>query len=409
MKYVMILPDGCADEPIPAMGGRTALEAARVPNMDAIAQDGIVGFSNNTPQNLPAGSDVATMSVLGYDPQVYYTGRAPLEAAAMGIPIGERDWAIRCNFVTLEDGVMKSFSAGHISSEEGAELMQAIQSRLGTESVTFYPGVGYRNIVLWRDLPQAPAPLGKDLHAFQPHDYSDRSILHVHPYGPGSVEVCRLMSDAHAILADHPVNRKRIADGKCPATDIWLWGQGILPKLPRFAELYGKTGAMITAVDLLRGLANVIGWDNICVPTATGLIDTDYAGKARAAINALADHDIVCVHVEATDEAGHEGDIQTKIEGLRRIDQHIVGPLREALKAYGAYRILVTPDHPTPVRIKTHTHNNVPWTLCGTGITPDTAVEYNENVVAQSAVGFPQGCGLMPFFLIPNSESEIQN
>ena len=400
MKYVMVLPDGCADEPVEEIGGRTALEAANVPNMDALAKEGIVGFSNNTPLGLPAGSDVATMTLLGYDPRLYYTGRAPLEALAMGLELGPKDWAIRCNYVTLEDGCMKSFSAGHITSEEGAELAEALQAELGTPSVSFHAGVGYRNIVLWRDLPDAPAPLGVDLKAYQPHDYSDRSIRNVYPYGPGCVEMVDLMARAHAVLADHPVNKKRIAAGKLPATDIWLWGQGLAPKLPLFQELHGVRGTMITAVDLLRGLAQSIGWGNIIVPGATGLYDTDYAGKAAAAAKALETHDLVCVHVEATDEAGHEGDLKTKIYALEQIDQHIVGPLHQLLKEkYGEYRMLVTPDHPTPVRLKTHTHNNVPWIISGTGIQPNSSSSYSEKVAEASEVGFPNGFEMMNFFI----------
>ena len=226
MKYVMILPDGCADEPIPALGNKTVFEAAKIPNMTEIAREGIVGWSNNTPQSLPAGSDAATMSLLGYDPLEFYTGRAPLEAAALGIELGPKDWAVRCNLVTVEDGKMKSFNAGQISSEEGASLLAAAQEKLGTDAITFFPGVSYRNIVVWRDLPDAPAPLGRDTRTFAPHDYTDKSILNVHPAGPGCGELVRLMRDVHKIFADHPVNKKRVAEGKLPATDVWLWGQG---------------------------------------------------------------------------------------------------------------------------------------------------------------------------------------
>lgn len=395
----MILPDGCADEPIPALGNKTIFEAAKIPNMTEIAGMGIVGWSNNTPLNLPAGSDAATMSLLGYDPQKYYTGRAPIEAAALGIDLGPKDWAIRCNLVTVADGKMKSFNAGQISSEEGAALLAAAQEKLGSDVISFFPGVSYRNIVVWRDLPGAPAPFGDGTRTYAPHDYTDKSIFGVHPAGPGCAELVKLMRDVHAIFADHPVNRKRISEGKLPATDVWLWGQGRKPAMPAFMELYGKTGAMITAVDLLRGLAVILGWDRILVEGATGLYTTNFRGKGEAAIEALKKYDVVCVHVEATDEAGHDGSPETKVYSLEQIDKYIVGPVHEALKAQGEYRILVTPDHPTPCRLKTHTHNNVPWIMCGTGFQSNGIGVYSEAEAAKSCIHFEKGSDMMAFFM----------
>lgn len=395
----MILPDGCADEPIPALGNKTIFEAARIPNMTEIARQGIVGWSNNTPLNLPAGSDPATMSLLGYDPQKYYTGRAPLEAAALGIELGPKDWAIRCNLVTVLDGKMKSFNAGQISSEEGAALLASAQEKLGSDVLTFFPGVSYRNIVVWRDLPGSPAPFNAGTRTYAPHDYTDHCVFGVHPAGAGSVELVDLMSEVHKIFADHPVNKKRIAEGKLPATDVWLWGQGLKPALPTFQERFGKTGAMITAVDLLRGLAVILGWDRIPVEGATGLFTTNFRGKGEAAIKALERYDVVCVHVEATDEAGHDGSPETKVYSLEQIDEHIVGPLHEAVKKYGDYRILITPDHPTPCRLKTHTHNNVPWLMAGTGLNSNGIGVYCESAAAKSEIHFEKGSDMMPFFI----------
>ncbi|MDO4575064.1 MAG: cofactor-independent phosphoglycerate mutase [Planctomycetia bacterium] len=399
MKYAIILTDGAADEPIPALDGKTVLEAAHLPHLDQIATEGIVGWSNNTPDNLPAGSDVATMTVLGYDPQTYYTGRAPLEAAAMGIALGPRDWAIRCNLVTVEKGKMVSFNAGQISSAEGAELLQAANDKLGSDAIRFYPGVSYRNLLVWRDLADMPAPLSRDTRTFPPHDYTDRSILSVSPAGPGSVEMVSLMGEVHQIFAEHPVNKKRIAEGKLPATDAWLWGQGLRPQLPPFTEKYGLSGVMITAVDLLRGLGAILGWKRIDVPGATGLYDTNYEGKASAAIDALQEVDVACIHIEGPDEAGHDGSMETKIYALEQIDRYIIGPLYEALKQHGAYRILITPDHPTPVRLKTHTHANVPWVMAGTGIVPDAHTSYCEKTAADSKTNFPEGFRMMRFFV----------
>lgn len=399
----MILPDGCADEKLAALGNKTIFEAARIPNLQKIAREGIVGWSNNTPSQLPAGSDPATMSLLGYDPLKYYTGRAPLEAAALGIEPGPRDWAIRCNLVTVQNGKMVSFNAGQITSDEGTELIASAQERLGSDVVSFFPGVSYRNIVLWRDLADAPAPFNAGTRTYAPHDYTEKSILNVHPGGAGSVELSALMSEAHKLFADHPVNKKRIAAGKLPATDVWLWGQGLKPTLPTFMERFGKSGAMITAVDLLRGLAVILGWDRINVDGATGFFNTNFKGKGEAAIKALEKYDVVCVHVEATDEAGHDGSPETKVYSLEQIDEHIVGPLHEAAKKYGEYRILVTPDHPTPCRLRTHTHDNVPWVMAGSGLNSNGIGEYSEAAAAKSRICFPKGSDMMEFFMNGNN------
>lgn len=396
MKYAIILPDGCADEPIQALGGKTVLEAAHLPNLDAVVTAGILGRSNNTPASLPAGSDVATMSVLGYDPQEFYTGRAPLEAAADDIPLADGDWAIRCNLVTIIDGVMASFNAGHITSPEAAELMATLQERLGGDSLQFYPGVSYRNLVVWRH----PAPFQPgSTKTLPPHDFSDESIRNASPRGAGCAEMTRLMTDAHKILADHPVNTRRMKNGQLPATDIWLWGEGMRPNFTLFEKRFGVCGAMISAVNLLFGLGKMIGWEAIHVDGATGFADTNYDGKAAAAIAALEHVDLICVHIEGPDEAGHDGDAATKVRAMEMIDARIVGPLHEALKRYGDYRILITPDHPTPVRLKTHTHADVPWAMCGTGISPDAAVRYDEPSAEHASVVMPEGHRLMDFFM----------
>jgi 2,3-bisphosphoglycerate-independent phosphoglycerate mutase len=398
MKYVIIIPDGCADEPQESLGGKFPLEAARVPNMDAIASAGVVGRANNVPANLPAGSDVANLSLLGYDPLAHFTGRAPLEAAAQGIELGADDWAIRCNLVTVADQTMRDFTAGHITTEEARLLLAAAQEALGSDRLQFYPGVSYRNLLVYRGAGRK-APFSVDTRATPPHDLTDKSVLDDYPRGPGSDLLNQLMSDSVGVFADHPVNKARVANGKLPATNIWLWGQGRVPNLKSFAELYGKQGVMITAVDLLRGLAALLGWRRIEVPGATGYTDTDYAAKGRAAIAALPETDVVCVHVEATDEASHEGDCAAKVKALEEIDSKIVGPLHAALKAQGDYRILVSPDHPTPLRTKTHSHGFVPFAIAGTGITPDGSTTYDDRVAGQSALEFPAGWKLMQYFL----------
>jgi 2,3-bisphosphoglycerate-independent phosphoglycerate mutase len=398
MKFALIIPDGCADETQESLGGKTPLEAANIPAMDAVAAGGVVGRSNNTPQELPAGSDTANLSLLGYNPLEHFTGRAPLEAAAQGIDLGPDDWAIRCNLVSIEDQTMKSFTAGHISSPEAAELIKTAQEKLGDDRWQFYPGVSYRNLLVYRGSGR-PAPFSHDTRTTPPHDLTDKSVLDDYPRGPGSDVLNQLMSDSVAIFADHPVNAARRAAGKPPATNIWLWGLGSTPRLTPFAKLYGKQGTMITAVDLLRGLAALIGWKRVEVPGATGYIDTDYAAKGRYAVKALDETDLVCVHVEATDEASHEGNAAAKVKALEEIDRHIVGPIHAALKTFGEYRILVSPDHPTPLRTKTHSHGYVPFALAGTGIVPDGAIVYDDPTADNSALVFHEGWKLMRFFL----------
>jgi 2,3-bisphosphoglycerate-independent phosphoglycerate mutase len=398
MKYAIIIPDGCADEPQATLGGKTPLQAAHTPNMDAIVTHGIVGRANNVPAHLPAGSDVANLSLLGYDPNVNFTGRAPLEAAAQGIALGPDDWAIRCNLVTVEQACMRSFTAGHISSAEAAELLASAQQALGSERWQFVPGVSYRNLLLYRGAGQ-PAPFATDTGTTPPHDLTDKTVVNDFPRGVGASLLQDLMDRSQAVFANHPVNSARIAAGKLPASQVWLWGLGRAPRLTAFAQLHGKSGKMITAVDLLRGLAALVGWDRIEVPGATGYIDTDYAAKGRYAVDAIPSTDIICVHIEATDEASHEGNAETKIKALEDIDRHIVGPVWEALKAQGDYRILVSPDHPTPVRLKTHSHGDVPWAMCGTGIAPGSHRTYDEIAADASSHAFPEGWKLMPFFL----------
>jgi 2,3-bisphosphoglycerate-independent phosphoglycerate mutase len=377
MKYAIVIPDGAADEPQVALGGRTPLQAANTPAMDEIARTGIVGRANHVPKFLPAGSDVACMSLLGYDPLANFSGRAPLEAAAQGIKLGRNDWAIRCNLVTVEDQTMRSFTAGHISTEEATALLATAQERIGSGSLQFTPGVSYRNLLLYRGDVQ-PAPFSIDTRATPPHDLTDKSVIDDYPRGPGSDLLNQLMSESVAIFADHPVNRARVAAGKPPATNVWLWGLGRTPALRSFRDEYGRTGKMITAVDLLRGLAALIGWERIEVPGATGYLDTDYAAKGRYAALALATTDVVCVHVEATDEASHEGRIDAKIKALEEIDAKIVAPLHAALREHGDFRILISPDHPTPIRLKTHNHGAVPFTIAGAGVKPDAAATYDE-------------------------------
>jgi 2,3-bisphosphoglycerate-independent phosphoglycerate mutase len=398
MKYVIIIPDGCADEPQESLDGKTPLEAAYTPAMDEVARSGIVGRANHTPRHLTAGSDVANMSLFGYDPVANFSGRAPLEAAAQGIELTANDWAIRCNLVTIENQIMRDFTADHITSEQAKSLLATAQERLNDPRFEFVPGVSYRNLLLFRGKPDA-SPFSFDTRCTPPHDLTDKSVENDFPRGPGSDILSKLMSDSVDWFANHEVNQARIAAGHLPATNLWLWGLGQRPNLAPFKEVFGKSGAMITAVDLLRGLARILGWDRIEVPGATGYTDTDYAAKGRYGIGAVDKYDLVCIHVEATDEASHEGDVAAKIKALEKIDADIVAPVLKKLKTLAAWRLLVTPDHPTYIRTKTHTHGDVPFAMCGTGIAADTAACYGESVAATSKHAFDQGFRLMPFFL----------
>lgn len=399
MKYALIIPDGCADFPVDALGGKTPLQAADLPAMDAIAREGLVGVSDNTPAHLPAGSEVANMALFGYDPNRYFTGRAPIEAAARGIELGPDDWAIRCNTVTIENQVMVDFTAGHVSTEESRRLLESMQVAVGAKPWEFVPGVSYRNLLIYRGTAGTPSPFSNDTKTRAPHDLTDLSVADEYPRGPGCDWLSDLMQRSAELLPDHPVNADRLARGLRPVTHLWLWGLGKTPTLQAFQKRFGVRGAMITAVDLLRGLAALVGWDRIEVPGATGYLDTDYAAKGRWAVEALQRYDIVCVHVEAPDEASHEGRVDEKVKALESIDRHVVGPIHEALKQHGDYRILVTPDHPTPVSTKKHSHGWVPFAACGRGIAKRGCSGYDESSAIASKVQFANGWELMPRFV----------
>jgi 2,3-bisphosphoglycerate-independent phosphoglycerate mutase len=397
MKFALIIPDGAADERQESLGNRSPLEAARIPNMDAVARAGLVGRADHVPESMPSGSDVGTMSLFGYDPARYHTGRAPIEAAAQGIELGPLDWAIRCNLVNIADGVMRSFTAGQIPSDLARELIQALQKdQCGSPTWKFHPGVSYRNLLIYRSRGE-PAPFSRETNTTPPHDITDRPIAELLPQGPGSEELRALMDHSVGVLAASERNRSRRGSGELPATQIWLWGLGQTPALEPFSERFGKTAAVITAVDLLRGMGRLLGWKIVEVPGATGYLDTDYAAKGRYAIDALRDVDLVVVHVEATDEASHEGNAEKKVEALERIDADIVGPVHRHLMMLGESRLLICPDHPTFLRTKTHSHGSVPFAFCGTGVTPDAADRYDERAAASSTISLP-GHELMPFF-----------
>jgi 2,3-bisphosphoglycerate-independent phosphoglycerate mutase len=361
-KYLVIVGDGMGDEPQEQLGGKTPLEAARTPHMDRIAAQGLLGLTETiTPQQEP-GSDVANMAILGYDPDRFHTGRAPLEAASMGVKLGPLDVAFRCNLVTVktdEQGrlLLADYSAGHISSEEGRALIETIQQTLGTESFRFHPGVSYRHLLVWRN--------GRDdVRITPPHDVTGEPVAPYWQVYDQVPELRTLVTKAPALLAAHEVNRKRLAQGKAPANAIWLWGQGRKPTMPTFKERFGLTGIAISAVDLIRGLGVSAGLEAVIVPGATGYLDTNYAGKVAEALRALEDRDLAFVHVEAPDEASHEGKLLLKLEAIEAFDARVVGPLLKGCGVLGSVRVLLITDHLTPFRIRTHARGLVPFAVC---------------------------------------------
>ena len=392
MKYAIVIPDGAADVALEELGRRTPLEAARTPHMDRLSTIGKLGTVRTVPEGMDPGSDVAILSVLGYDPRKYYSGRAPLEAAARGLELGPDEWVYRCNLVTIIDGVMEDHSAGHITTEEGAVLIAELNRRLGGERVRLHPGVSYRHLMTVAGKSGATTT--------PPHDILGQPVASHMPRGPGRELLARMIDSSASILAEHEVNQVRRDLGENPATHAWFWGGGKMPELPAFADRFGLRGASITAVDLIRGLSKLIGWDRIEVDGATGFLDTNFAGKGAAAIEALTDHDLVFVHVEATDEAGHQADAAGKVKALGEIDRHIVGPLLSHLEAGKEdWRMMVLPDHPTPCPIRTHTADPVPFAIAGTGVGNLVRRPFTEAAAESADLHIEHGWELMEYFL----------
>ena len=365
MKYAVILGDGMADTPVPELGGKTPLEAANKPNIDKLARYGELGMVKTVPDHLnPPGSDIANMSVMGYNPDIFYTGRSPLEAVSMGITMSETDLALRCNVVTLsdeanyEDKSMVDYSAGEISTPEARELINYMQEVFGNEIMHLYPGVSYRHCLIMNK-PETP-----DMKFTPPHDISGKPIKEHLPKGADADILLDMMKKSYDLLMAHPVNRARIAAGKNPANSLWFWGEGRKPGLADFKEVNGLNGCVVSAVDLVKGLGLCAGMEVPDVPNVTGTIDTNFEGKRDAAIDFLQKGgDFVYIHMEAPDECGHHGDIEGKVKSIELIDEKVVGPLVEALGKMGDYRILVMPDHPTTIAVKTHTHNPIPYLI----------------------------------------------
>jgi len=399
MKYVVLLGDGMADYPTNLLGGKTPLQCAFTPYLDQIAAEGTLGLVDTIPAGLNPGSDVATLSVLGYDPVHYYTGRGPLEAASMGINLAPYDIAYRCNLVTIGEkdspnAFMEDFTAGHISTPESREIILDINKALGSSQYQFYPGVGYRHLLVWHNVSESP-------ETTPPHDITGKPIASYLPRGNFAEEVNSLMQKAGEILVNHPVNGRRKEQGKKQTNSIWLWGQGRKPQLASLSQKYSLQGGMISAVDLLKGIGVIAGLKVLPVEGATGYIDTNYEGKAKTALDALNFMDFIFVHLEAPDEMGHEGNAEGKIKAIELFDEKIVGHVLNNIGAFGDYRILVLSDHPTPLDIKTHVSDPSPFAVLSSEKSENKAsgLPFNEIAAKESSILISPGYVLMEKFI----------
>lgn len=401
MKYVVVLYDGMADYPVPALGGKTPMMVAKKPNFDRMAKLGEVGLVRTVAHGLTPGSDVANLSVMGYDPRLYYTGRSPLEAVSMGIKLSDTDVALRCNLVTLSDEedysekTMVDYCAGDISSEEAAEIIKTVEEKLGNDIFAFYSGVSYRHCLVWHG---GKTEIGK---LTPPHDISGRKIGGYLNKNPDAAGLLELMEKSCEVLKDHPVNLKRISEGKRPANAIWLWGQGSRPSLPSFEKLYGVKGSVISAVDLLKGIGICAGMNTPDVEGATGYIDTNFEGKAQKAVEELENgSDFVYIHIEAPDECGHRNEPENKVKAIELIDSRVLPIVLEALEKYDDYKVMILPDHPTPIVTGTHASDPVPFMIYHKKDEKDSGVDsINEETASKTGLFIEEGPSLMGRFL----------
>ncbi|MFC1489838.1 cofactor-independent phosphoglycerate mutase [Candidatus Latescibacterota bacterium] len=392
MKFLVLIGDGMGDYPRDDLGGKTALEAANTPNMDWIASKGKGGLAQTIPESMQPGSDVANMEIMGYDTTEAFTGRAVFEALSMGLHLGSDDVAFRTNFVTLEDGKMKDYSAGHITTEEAGELIEILDDKLGSESIRFYPGMSYRHIMVWKG--------GIDsMETTPPHDIIGDDYEPHLPHGKGADEIIAIMEESKKILPETVINKKRETLNNNPASSVWFWGQGKNLQLAAIEEKYGVKGGVISAVDLIRGIGVAAGLKPIFVPGATGYIDTNYVGKAEAALDALKTMDFIYLHVEAPDEASHNGDIKMKIQAIEDFDEKVVGTILSELKDSKDTAILVTCDHRTPVIERTHTREPVPFAYVGPGVETDSMKVFSEDSACSGSVKMVTGHELLNIFI----------
>jgi 2,3-bisphosphoglycerate-independent phosphoglycerate mutase len=389
MKYCVVIIDGASGWPLAEHGGKTCLELAYTPNLDLVAKEGVVGLARTIPPGMEPSSACACMSILGYDPTVYYRGRSAIEARGMDIPVNQGEVVFRCNLVSVRDGKMWSYSSGYISTGEAQELVAALNESLGSDKVHFYPGVSYRHICKIKG--QEDTLLAT---CTPPHDIPDKPIEKFLPKGPGSDLLRDVMARSEAVLRDHPVNLARLSRGGVPATMIWLfWGSGKIPDMPVFKGVYGLDAAMTSGVDIMRGLGRMTGMVALNIPGVTEGLDNDFAAQAAGALAALEPHDMVIIHVEAPDEAGHAGSVKDKIEAIQRVDKEIVGQLRTWDK--DALRMLVMPDHATPIEVQTHVADPVPFMLWGPGFRAGGAKRFTETEARKTGVFLEKGYDIM--------------
>ena len=396
MKYIIVVPDGMADLPVPELGGKTPLEAAQTPNMDFMAKHGTVGLVQTIPDGMHPGSDIGNMAILGYNPKECHTGRAPIEAANQGIVLADDEIAIRCNFVTIVDGTMEDYSAGHITTKEAALLIDTLNKQIGFPDAKFVTGKSYRHTCILKM--REP----KDCFAIKtvpPHDIPGKKVKPYLPQGPQSELFLRLMEKSVSILEHHSVNTVRLDLRENPANMIWLWGQGTKPQLVPFQEKYGISGGIISAVDLVNGLGRLAQLEVVDVPGITGYYDTNYKAKAKYALKTLKKHDFVYVHIEAPDEAGHNGNVKEKVKAIENVDREIVGAFLNHFDEHDDVRMLVLPDHPTPVSLRTHTDAPVGFVMYGKGVARNGASEFNEEVAKEKGLLFKSGEALIDFFI----------
>lgn len=396
MKYIVLVPDGLCDYPLKELENRTPLEVARTTNLDHMAQNGSTGLVATIPPNMTPGSDVGNLALMGYDPRKCYSGRAPLEAANLGIKLSEDQIAFRCNLVTIDEKKMVDYSAGHIGTQQAEELIRALNKRIKVPDVKFYAGKSYRHILVIKT--KFKSRLAK-IKCTPPHDILGQSINDYLPKGGNAQILLNLMERSKDIFRNHAVNTVRLDLKENPANMIWLWGQGIQPKLQSFFEKFAVKGSVISAVDLVNGIGKLIGLSVIKVPNVTGYYDTNYAGKAEYALKSLKTKDFVFIHVEATDEAGHNGDIKMKISCIERIDKEIVGTILNHFDKYDDYRLLVLPDHATPIVKRSHVRDPVCFVMYGKGIPKDEAPNYGETAAMEKGLKYKSGEELMQYFM----------
>jgi len=400
MKYIVIIGDGMADRPLKELTGKTPLQSAYIPNMDRLASEGTIGKIKTIPSGFHSGSDIANLNILGYNPQKYYSGRAPLEAASIGITLKEEDVAYRCNLVTLKynkdktKAVMEDYSSGHITTEEARELVNEINKHIGSEQIRFYPGVSYRHIMVW-------SSGASNIECTPPHDITGKDIADYLPIGDGEDTLRDLMLRSAGILENHPVNRERLKRSEKPANSIWFWGQGKKMSLPTFKQKYSLEGALVSAVDLMRGIGINAGFEILEVPGITGYLDTNYVGKAEAALKALEKVDIAYIHVEAPDEAGHSGNYMDKIKAIEDFDSLVVGNVLKGIEVFDEYKILILPDHATPIEVKTHTDEPVPFVIFDSRMKKKNKnIAFDESIAERDDIlVFEEGYKLMDYFI----------